>query len=130
MTRPTLDNCILCEDVRQEVGGKLIILGYLGILPDVQFSIRDFDRTTTLTFLVVGSPGEEPYELDMSITGPDGTVLHSEEGGVVRPEPEDRHLRLNIPLTLKFPQPGRYTFELTWADGETAYTGWFEVEKA
>jgi len=47
--------------------GKLIILGYLGICPNVEIAVPRLDQPTVLTFLLGGSPGNGRYNASFEI---------------------------------------------------------------
>lgn len=41
--------------------GKLILLGYLGVCPNVDVGLQDLDQPSVMTFLVSGSPGDGEF---------------------------------------------------------------------
>jgi len=52
-----IESCIVCDFIRPELNGKLIILGFFGVCPEVDVAIQRLDQPATLTFLFSGSPG-------------------------------------------------------------------------
>lgn len=64
---PSLGNCLVCDTVRPELNGKLIILGYFGICPNVVVGIPRLDQPTVLTFVFSGSPGEGAFMASFDI---------------------------------------------------------------
>lgn len=64
---PTIEECIVCDQIRPELYGKLIILGFLGICPNVDVAIGRLDQPTTLSFLLLGGPGDEELKVRFDI---------------------------------------------------------------
>ena len=58
---PDFDTCIACDAIRPELYGKLILLGYLGICPNVDVGLQDLDQPSVITFLLSGSPGDGEF---------------------------------------------------------------------
>src|SRR5207245_1592626 len=61
------DNCLVCDLVREELGGKLIILGYLGVCPNVVVGVPRLDQPIVLTFLISGSAGEGSFAASFDV---------------------------------------------------------------
>lgn len=49
-----IQTCLVCDMIRPELNGKLIILGFFGICPNVHITLAALDRPTPLTFLLSG----------------------------------------------------------------------------
>lgn len=56
-----LRSCLVCDLVRPELAGKLTILGYFGICPNVHIRVAQLDQPTVLTFVISGDPGDGHY---------------------------------------------------------------------
>lgn len=74
---PKFDDCLVCEAVRPELGGKSIILGYVGICPNVDISVGRLDQPIFLTFLVTGGPGNGVFDATFQIVDDKGLVVGS-----------------------------------------------------
>ena len=75
MQLPKVKACILCEDVRPELGNKLSILGFYGLLPDVQIVTSDISKPLTrLSLLVVMGEAEGQFSLHVDLLRPDGKI--------------------------------------------------------
>lgn len=64
---PAFENCLVCDQVRPELGGKLIVLGFLGICPHVNVGVARLDQPTALTFLIMGPPGDGSFSASFDI---------------------------------------------------------------
>jgi len=59
MRFPKIDCCVVCEGIRQEIMNKFVLLGFFGITPHVQLTIKDFKIPVSFCFIgdVGGSTG-------------------------------------------------------------------------
>jgi hypothetical protein len=131
MPFPRVRHCIICDTVRQEIGNKSSILGFLGIAPDVAINIPSFKNALlNLTFfLVVDAPGQkEIVKLSALLYDKDGNKA------VETPEFEFQFIpfgtTMNIALGLsniRPTQPGKYRFTLK-ASGEQVYENLFTID--
>lgn len=55
MAFPNFSYCIICDGIRPELGGKLSILGFFGMCPDVEVNIQNPALPLALT-IVAGWP--------------------------------------------------------------------------
>jgi len=69
--------CILCEDYRVEKYNKLTILGFYGILPDVNIHVKEFGKAIEKLMFLLGISGEESADMSINILSPDDTILLS-----------------------------------------------------
>ena len=51
----------MCEGVREELRGKLTILGFFGITPHVDVRVQHMDRPTGLCFVALGGKGDGKF---------------------------------------------------------------------
>lgn len=58
---PDFDTCIACDAIRPELYGKLILLGFLGVCPNVDVGLQNLDQPSVITFLLSGSPGDGEF---------------------------------------------------------------------
>lgn len=70
MPPPSVSYCILCEDVRREVGNKLAVLGFFGVLPDVKILLEPDEESVRLVFLVSFGKGAGEYSITPHILTP------------------------------------------------------------
>jgi hypothetical protein len=68
----TVDYCLLCEDARPEVGNKLTILGFFGVLPGAQLLIADLMAPSRLLFLFGAKGRAGRVTATCQILTPDG----------------------------------------------------------
>lgn len=52
-----IDSCLICDAVRPELNGKLLILDFLGICPNVDIRVPALDQPTAQSPIVVGGDG-------------------------------------------------------------------------
>jgi hypothetical protein len=119
MPFPQIDRCIVCESVRPEVLGKLAILGFYGIAPNVHISISNFAEPVTLCFFFVGGTGVGHFRANVRVVAPSGAVFQGTEvQGRLMPGKLISFMALTFQAQL--PGPGPYHVVLT-ADGEDRY---------
>jgi hypothetical protein len=77
MAFPQVRHCVLCEEVRNELGNKISILGFFGILPDVQIGFPNGLGVIKVVFLLVcgAAAGGGQSSVSASIKNPDGSIL-------------------------------------------------------
>lgn len=54
MAFPKVKHCLICDTTREEAGGKMALLGFFGVAPDVFIGVRDFKVQTQITFVMLG----------------------------------------------------------------------------
>jgi hypothetical protein len=124
-----IQSCIVCDLVRPEMNGKLIILGFLGVCPHVDIRLARLDRPTPLTFLLSGHMGSERTALTVE-------VVHAEDLAVVAATAEGQfdlagaggNIQVAPTLLLTFGRPGAYLVRCL-ADGAPCYAGTFRVSQ-
>jgi hypothetical protein len=129
MPFPTIKFCIVCETIRQEVGNKLTILGFYGLLPNVHVQQHPWGVPIVLTFLVgTDRDGGGSYMLASKVLNPDGSVLvgtPTAEISIPKGKGEQGYFALGF-STIAFQQPGTHTFTME-IDGVQAYQATFSV---
>jgi len=116
MAFPNFNNCIVCDIVRPELNGKLILLGFYGFTPNVLLTISDINRPLVLSILACCPPISEvdvSYECSTSVVRPDGV-------GVFQTPPmrlavaQGRGVSLPLGFSIAPPiLPGRYAVRIT-----------------
>lgn len=78
MPFPNLAYCIVCEGMRPEVGGKLTILGFYGLAPNVDVRLVDPNLPLGLSLVVGFPPINEirPYAGIVTVTKPNGAIAY------------------------------------------------------
>lgn len=115
--------------IRPELNGKLIILGFLGICPNVDIRLPRLDRPTSLTFLLSGQFEEGSYNLSVE-------VLRSEERSVIastgesplKVEGTGGGIRVAPTLLLTFGHAGKFLVRCL-VDGVACFEGSFGVSR-
>jgi hypothetical protein len=77
MPFPRISYCIVCESVRPELGGKLSVLGFFGVAPNVEVGIARFDEPLLLSFILGFDPALDagPYNHQVMVRNADTSVL-------------------------------------------------------
>jgi hypothetical protein len=114
--------------VRRELAGKLTILGYFGMCPNVNVGVARLDQPTVLTFLIIGDSGEGQFSTTVSViderdqrvvaTAPDISIVAEPDSGT----------SLAPALMIVFGRPGQYTIRVH-LDGNERYRGAFRVSQ-
>lgn len=132
MGAPRVTHCLLCEGVRQELGRKTTILGFMGMSPDVRVRVTDFSIPTDLAFLLVGGGVSAPFRVEPRIIGPGGEIVVANPSTPTIPGgPDYPTLHLGMVFRgVKFPGPGVYRFQANFNDGEYTYETKFQLEQA
>lgn len=62
-----IKSCIVCEIIRPEAFGKLSLLGFFGVCPDVEIAVQNLDQSVILAFLLTGTIDAGTYSLSFAI---------------------------------------------------------------
>ena len=134
MAFPVIQNCLICEEVRPEVGRKLSLLGFYGITPNVTILVRDFDEPLQrLTFVFVVGIGTGKYRLTFGISDDREEAVFTSQTNrytdidLTEFRPSDLHLVFSL-TGASFVRPGEYTVNLS-VDGEIEFRGRFELRQ-
>ena len=116
MQLPDLKVCLICEGIRDETGGKAIMLGVFGAAPDVAIHGNIDIPIASLVFVVFGGGGVGTVELASEIIGPEGArIAPAEDRKKIRIKipPEPGRIRLAfVYRNLRFPSFGEYSFQI------------------
>lgn len=135
MVFPQIRYCLVCEDVRPEADGKSTILGFLGISPDVELYLADFQSPVQrLAFLLISSwPSEGTGNFSADLT----VRISDEQGALIFELPttkatlpgESPTKRFNVGISVygaKFTRPGKHYVTLL-INGKQHFQGSFNV---
>jgi hypothetical protein len=106
---PDLQCSLLCDDVRQEASGNLIILGVIGIIrvPGVPIA------APKLCIINRWTAGVGQFTEQVRFIAPDGTtVLRKSSAKLVLPDPSQNVTNVSVFGNIEFPTAGVYYVEV------------------
>ncbi|WP_291160309.1 hypothetical protein [Gemmatimonas sp. UBA7669] len=122
-----IQSCIVCDMVRPELNGKLIVLGFLGVCPFVDIRLPRLDRPTPLTFLLSGHVDQSIEQLSVEVLfAKDNSVIASTGEGHFAIAEASGTINIAPTLLLTFGRSGQFLVRCL-ADGTECYTGAFTV---
>ncbi len=107
--RPTLVHTIICDDVRQELGGKFSLMGLFETISSQTFPI------VHPRFAVMNewTGGRGEFSCRVRLLAPDrATVLWESESRFTLYNETQRHRDISIRFNTTFPSPGTYWIEM------------------
>ncbi len=125
MSFPKIDLCLICDAVRVEQGGKLSVLGLLGVAPHVQITVPTLDQALPLAFVMLGGPAVGPHTVTFQMADGEGHPI------VEAPAPQSsvadpsRRSTILLQTALLYPGPGKYRLQVL---GDGATSPQFEAE--
>ncbi len=130
MPFPQIRHCLICEATRPEPFGKMSLLGFYGVAPDVQIAVRAFGQPLQLAFVLVSGPSGEGghYLVQFRVVDEAGAPVVQAPASPSDLAPSEKRLNLAIQVLTTFPHPGRYTMQLL-VDGEPHYETDFELRE-
>lgn len=78
MPFPAINYCLVCEGARPEVGGKLTVLGFFGVTPNVEIGVARLDQPMVLMVILgfgIVEDANQVYNHSFVILNPDGSAL-------------------------------------------------------
>ena len=115
-TRPALVHTILCDDVRQEAGGKFSLMGLFETISAGTFPALH----PRFAIMNEWSGGRGEFLAKIRLLAPDKkTVLSESEAKIALFNETQRHRDISIRFNTAFPAPGTYWLEML-LDGEQA----------
>lgn len=77
MPFPAINYCLVCEGIRQEMAGKLSVLGFFGVTPNVDIWVGRLDLPAPIVLVMGFGPvtDNQAYSHTVSVTNPDGSIL-------------------------------------------------------
>lgn len=122
-----IDSCVVCDMIRPEAGDKLIVLGYLGVIPHVSIGVKHLDRPVPVTFLLSGTSGHAEQNLAVDVVATEGTRSIASSGEkLLQVDSSDRRFWMAQTLLLTFGYAGVYAVRCM-INGEVRYLGVFSV---
>jgi hypothetical protein len=126
---PQFGSCLVCEIIRPEQNGKLIILGFFGVCPNVDIILVQIDQPSVLTFLFNGGPGEGQYEASFDIVDQTGRILIASAAPMPFTAQPNSPTSLSTTLFSTFGFPGIYAIRCL-INGVEHFRGYFRVGQA
>lgn len=126
---PEVDFCLVCEDLRMEIGSKLSILGYYGALPRVLIRVQEWGKPIERLLFLINMHGRKgTVETKATIVSPDGTPLLSTDILKVQANTIDTNVALGFGFgIITFKDQGKHKFQVYISD-QLAYQNTFRVE--
>jgi hypothetical protein len=133
MAFPKIEECLICEMVRPELGGKLSLLGFFGRAPHVQIIVQNLDLPLQqLAFVFLGGPYqpssiEPPFQIKLLVIGPAGDEVAASPpvSLAIPPAPHRTTLATGVG-NIRLPKTGRYEFSLL-VDNVSEFQSYFFV---
>jgi hypothetical protein len=106
--KPTISFTIICDDVRQEVGGKVSLMGLFENIYAVKFPAIH----PRLAVVTEWSEGAGEYEIRTRLLSPDRqTVIRETASRITLNGVNYRHRDVSVHLNVEFKAPGTYWIE-------------------
>ena len=123
---PEFYECIVCEGVREELRGKLTILGFFGVMPHVDVRVQHMDRPTGLCFVALGGKGDGRFTASFEIVDTaDGRKIAETTLGDFVASPASRTMAV-LSRPVLFGRAGSYALRF-YLDGNLSIEGKFSV---
>jgi hypothetical protein len=132
MTLPTQENLdfIICEEIRQEYGNKLSLLGVFGGGIGIDTAKSSGSTNTyaipSLSFYFNFRDGEGTFKADIKILDPDNEIILEDDAGELTKQPSASMCFYLSCRPFIFKKVGEYVAQLTL--NETRYVGRFSVK--
>ncbi len=106
--KPSLNFTIICDDVRQEMGGKLSLMGLFENIYAPKFPAVH----PRIAILTEWSGGQGEFGIKMRILAPDGkTVIRETNSKMTLSGVNYKHRDVSLHLNVEFKTPGTYWVE-------------------
>ena len=122
---PQFDSCIVCEQIREELQGKLILQGFFGVCPHVDVSVAKLDQPTALTFLFAGGVGDGTFTAHFDIVDASEQPVAGVGGTTFVATPATR-TNLATTFLVIFGRPGLFAVRCI-VDNVEQFRGYFRV---
>lgn len=112
--KPSLNFTVICDDARQEVGGKISLMGLFENIYSTSFPASH----PRLAIMNEWSDGKGEFEIKLQILSPDRrAVIREVFSKLILKNVNVRHRDISIHLNIDFKSPGTYWIE-NFLDGE------------
>jgi uncharacterized protein DUF6941 len=132
MPFPPIRHCLVCESVRVEERGKVTLLGFYGIAPDVIILLPNFQTPfAQLGFFLLGGQGQGNFNVSARLADEAGVVVLETPAApvTINPPANEMYINLNIQLIgVPFPRAGTYRFSL-FVDGAEHFWATFQLRQ-
>jgi hypothetical protein len=106
--KPSLNFTIICDDVRQEMGGKLSLMGLFENIYAAKFPAVH----PRIAIMTEWASGQGEFGIKMRIVTPDGkTVIRETNSKMVLSGVNYRHRDVSVHLNVELKAPGTYWVE-------------------
>ena len=126
-----VNHCLVCDDVRPDLGNKLSLLGFYGVAPDLNIKMKDPEMPIAGLAIVFIMTRESTgsYSVKLLIEKPSGGTL-LESPPIEARVAGDNRLNLIWKFNgFKFPELGSYALKLI-VDDDVIFTTSFLTEQA
>lgn len=122
--------CVICDLIRPELNGKLIILGFLGVCPNVDITLSALDRPIALTFLLNGNIDAGTFNISLEVFSTKGQrIIGSTPASPITAEGNGASFNIAPMLLLTFGQPGEFEVRCL-VNGVQQFSSTFRVSSA
>jgi len=113
MPFPIIHAAVMCEEMREERHGLATLLGFYGVLPDVEVAVQNFAQPVRLGFVFLGGLGDGNSQVSLRIrTSQDQDVLPAVTMAVNIVAGKRANLAFQLVPGLILPGPDTYRVEL------------------
>ncbi|MEQ1606119.1 MAG: hypothetical protein ABL999_14750 [Pyrinomonadaceae bacterium] len=118
-------HCLVCEDIRQEILGKISINGLFGIAPDVRINLKEINKSVAdliIGFYVSGKAGVHQSTFTLKLPSKE-VLVELPLADFTIPENSDSKMLLGVELSgIVLPVEGDYEIQLSDGNGELYFT--------
>ncbi|SRR5258708_5404403 len=131
MPFPSIRACLICEDVRQELGGKMSLMGLFGMSPHVEIVVQNFEQSfLRLFFVLITEGGQGHFQLSTRLLDSNGRDAITPLQSPIDIAERNRTGVLALGFgPVKFPGPGEYRLVLETTTGSTQYETSFRLSR-
>lgn len=136
MTFPKFKYCLICDNARDEANGKITLLGFLGVAPDVELFIeppQSGREALSLSFVFIGGPGAGTFDVKYQLYDVDqkkvlATINTGQPTHIVPRVSAAGNTNFIVNVMMPVLHFGEYELRLLVSD-QVTYTGRFKVSK-
>lgn len=131
MPFPKFKHCLICDNAREEVRGKVTLIGFLGVSPDVEILVPDPPNggALQLSFVFVGGAGGGTFPITYELFDvKQGVPLGKIDPGKPTDVVQGIRTTMILGLTGVYPHFGRYELRMFVA-GKLEFAASFEISK-
>jgi hypothetical protein len=125
---PQFDTCLVCDGVRQEILGKLTILGFFGVAPNVDVGLQHLGQPAALTFVLLGAPGDGTFSASFEVFDEsEQRVVAAAAAGTLTATPNSRTTAI-VQFVVNFGHAGAFTLRCL-LNGVPSFNASFRVSR-